>query len=48
MLGFIRQLFCKHKHVIHAYTLYGKGLDGHYRGTHYWKCKRCGKIIKGD
>ena len=52
MLGIIKSLLCKHKHVAYITNLYGDSIyiwsSGDYICRSLWYCKECGKIIRSD
>lgn len=45
MIKFLKRLFCKHEKVAPYRTDLVKQDNGTWKTQHYWKCKKCGKII---
>lgn len=47
MFKWLKQLKCKHKKVIWLNCELVKVQGNEWKTQHYWKCEKCGKVIKG-
>lgn len=43
----LKRFICKHKHVIPDSTYLEQQPDGSWKTVHFWRCRDCGKILRG-
>nr|DAG05055.1 MAG TPA: zinc ribbon domain protein [Siphoviridae sp. ctuy39] len=47
-MNLIKRLFCRHDHLEYSHSDLIKQSDGSWMTCHTWRCKKCGKKIKGN
>lgn len=46
-MGIVKRLLCKHDKTEYVSTDLVRQNDGSFITEHMWRCKNCGKLIKG-